>query len=95
MGAEILGISFDTPAEQKAFADSQGFPFRLLCDTDQSTGVAYEAKKGPDENFPDFPKRVTYLIAPDGTIARAWQVTDVKTHPDEVLTDLRAARASA
>ena len=56
-------------------------------------GEAYGAKKGPDEQFPDFPRRITYLIDPEGIIVRAYVVTDVKTHPDEVLADLHAARA--
>ncbi|MES4792729.1 MAG: hypothetical protein C4321_06830 [Chloroflexota bacterium] len=89
LGAEIVGISFDTPAEQKAFAEAQGFGFRLLCDTDRSVGEAYGAKKGPDEQFADFPRRITYLIDPTGVIRRVWEVTDVKAHPDEVLAALR------
>jgi peroxiredoxin len=41
------------------------------------------------------PRRITYLIDPQGRIARAYEVTDVRTHPDEVLADLRAATESA
>jgi peroxiredoxin len=53
-------------------------------------GEAYHAKRGPDENFPDFARRITYLIDPSGTIAKAWQVSDVKTHPDEILEEIRS-----
>ena len=35
-GAEILGISYDTPADNKAFQEGQGFPYRLLSDSDKS-----------------------------------------------------------
>ena len=55
-------------------------------------GEAYGAKKGPDEQYPDFARRITYLIDPDGVVVRVYVVTDVKTHPDEVLADLHAAR---
>ena len=76
-----------------AFAQKQGFPFRLLCDTDRTVGEAYGAKKAADEQYPDVPRRITYLIDPEGIVARAYAVSDVKTHPDEVLADLRAAAA--
>ena len=54
-------------------------------------GEAYGAKKGPDEKFPDFPKRVTYLIDKEGTIRKVYEVTDVKTHPDQVLSDIQSS----
>jgi thioredoxin-dependent peroxiredoxin len=31
----ILGVSFDTPAENKAFAEKYHFNFPLICDTDR------------------------------------------------------------
>jgi peroxiredoxin Q/BCP len=86
-------MSFDTPAEQKRFADEQGFPYRLLCDTDRSVGAAYEAVRGPDEKYPDFPRRITYLIDPAGTIAATYDLeasgADLSSHASEVLADLR------
>jgi thioredoxin-dependent peroxiredoxin len=88
----ILGISYDTPEENRAFAEAQSFPYRLLSDPDRRVSEAYGASKGPDEQFPDFPKRISYLVAPDGTIARRYEVTDVNTHPQHVLDDLQAAR---
>jgi len=62
----------------------------LLCDVDRAVGRAYGAEKGPDEQWPDFPKRVTFLIDPEGTVAKIYEVTDVGTHPDEVLADIQA-----
>ena len=58
-------------------------------------GTAYGAAKGPDEQYPDFPRRITYLIDPDGRVAKAYTVTDVKSHPDEVLGDLRQLAGAA
>jgi peroxiredoxin Q/BCP len=87
----ILGASFDTPAENKAFAEAQGFPYRLLSDVDHAVGRVYGAEKGPDEKFPDFPKRVTFLIDPDGVVRRVYQVTDTATHPEQVLADILSA----
>ena len=79
-------------AENLAFAESERFPYRLLSDADRIVGAAYGAQRGPDEQFPDFPKRVTFLIDPEGRIAKTYVVTDVAAHPEEVLADLRAVR---
>jgi peroxiredoxin len=54
-------------------------------------GEAYGAKKGPDEKYPDFPKRLTFLIDPEGTVRKVYEVTDVATHPDQVLADIRSS----
>lgn len=84
----ILGISFDTPEENLAFAEAQGFPYRLLSDPDRSVGNSYGAARGPDEQYPDFAKRLTFLIDPEGIVRKVYVVTDVAAHPDEVLSDL-------
>ena len=44
------------------------------------------------EPFPDFPKRMSYLIDPHGVIQRVYTVTDVAGHAGEVLDDLRDLR---
>lgn len=36
------------------------------------------------------PRRITYLIDPEGTIRLAYEVTDIEPHPARVLADLRA-----
>lgn len=43
-----------------------------------------------DDPYPDFPKRISYLIDPEGVIRRSYEVTDVDRHADEVLADLAA-----
>jgi peroxiredoxin Q/BCP len=91
----VIGASFDTVEEQKTFADAQSFGFRLLADTDRTVGAAYGAARGPDEQYPDFPKRISYLIDPDGVIRRAYEVTDVDGHADAVLADLEELQAES
>jgi peroxiredoxin Q/BCP len=87
----VLGASFDTPEENKAFADAQSFDFRLLSDVDRSVGGQYEAAKAPDEPYPDFPKRIAYLIDPDGVIRQSYEVKDVAGFAAQVLGDLESA----
>jgi peroxiredoxin Q/BCP len=84
----ILGASFDTPAENLAFSEAQGFPFRLLSDLDHRVGRAYEVSRDPDDKYASFPRRHSYLIAPDGRIRRAYDVTDVAQHADQVIADV-------
>ena len=85
-----MGVSFDTPEDNKGFAEANGFPFRLLSDTDRQVGELYQTKRAPDESSPEFAKRRTYLIDPDGRIAKAYRVTDIAGHPAQVLDDFRA-----
>lgn len=91
-GAEILGVSFDPPEANRAFAERYGFSFRLLSDEDQTVGEAYETKRAPEERGSGSPKRRTYLIDPDGVIRKAYRVTDVDAHPGDVLADLARLR---
>ena len=53
-------------------------------------GRSYGAEKPPDDPYPDVPRRITFLIDPEGTVAKVYEVTDAGAHPDEVLADLQA-----
>jgi peroxiredoxin Q/BCP len=86
----IVGVSFDPPEQNKAFADEHGFPFALLSDPDRVAGAAYETVRAPEESSPDYAKRRTYLIDPEGIIRRSYRVTDIAGHPQQVLDDLKA-----
>ncbi len=88
----VLGISFDPPADNKAFRDKFEFPFALLSDTDKSVGAAYEALREADDPYADYPKRISYLIDPTGTIVQGYEVADPAGHAAEVLADLEAAQ---
>lgn len=92
--AVILGASFDTPAENLAFADAQEFPFRLLSDVDRTVGAAYEVTRDAGDQYANYPRRLSYLIDPDGVIVRAYDVTDVAGHAQQVIDDLVALGAS-
>jgi len=89
----ILAASFDTTEDNAEFARQQGFRFTMLSDVDSAVGQAYETKRHPDEPSPEWAKRRTYLIDPDGVIRKAYRVKDTAEHPGEVLEDLRALQA--
>lgn len=81
----VFGISFDTVAENAAFAEKFSFPYELLCDTDRSMGKAYGAH---DEAKPDHARRISYVIDPEGKVAVTFPGVDPKTHLDEILAAL-------
>jgi thioredoxin-dependent peroxiredoxin len=83
----ILGASFDTVEENRAFAEAQQFPYRLLSDVDRKVGEQYGVIREPGNPLP---RRNSFLIDPTGVIRRVYEVSDVKTHPDEVLNDIVA-----
>ena len=89
----MLGASFDTVEENRAFEDAQGFGFQLLSDVDRRVGSAYQVTRPPDEKYASLPLRISYLIDPEGVIRRAYTVTDVGAHADDVLDDLAALQA--
>ena len=88
----MLGASFDTVEENRAFAEAESFGFRLLSDTDRSVGRLYDAARPDDDPLASLPKRHSYLIDPDGVIRRAYHVTDTAGHAAEVLADLQSLR---
>lgn len=71
-----------------------GFTYRLLSDEDKKVGDAYHATFPPDHQFAVFPKRISYLIDPEGKIVKGYKVTDIPAHPEEMLKDLQEAQGS-
>ncbi len=91
-GCTVFGASFDTPEDNNAFAEKFDFPFRLLSDEDKAVGTMYEVLRDADAPYPDFPLRISYLIDPDGVIAKTYDVTDPAGHAEVVLADLEALK---
>lgn len=78
-------MSFDTPAENRAFAEKFGFGYPLLCDVDRTMGVAYGAA---DSAAAATARRVGVVVGPDGRV-RSWEAkVDSRTWPQEVLARL-------
>jgi len=80
----ILGVSFDTPKENAAFAEKFNFNFPLLCDVDRKMGVAYGATDGKPGGYAS---RIGVIIGPDGKIKDAGKA-DAKTYPQDALKKL-------
>jgi peroxiredoxin len=58
----------------------------LLSDRDHELAKAI----GADRALLPLPKRISYLVGPDGTVLKAYPDVDPKTHAAEVIEDYRA-----
>ncbi|MDJ0750923.1 MAG: peroxiredoxin [Woeseiaceae bacterium] len=90
LNAQILGVSLDDVGSHKAFAEEYGLPFPLLSDADGTTASAYGVKTRMFGMT--VAKRQTFIIGPDGTIAKHYENVDPDTHSTQVLADLAALR---
>ncbi len=81
----VLGVSFDTPAENRTFAEKFSFNFPLLCDTDRKLGVAYGAADTPASTKA---QRVGVVIGPDGKVKEWFPKVDARSYPQEVVKRL-------
>lgn len=78
----MLGVSFDAPERNRAFAEKFSFPFRLLSDTSRDVAIAYGAARSRRDRFP---ARYTYVIGPDGRIVEALDTKDPGAQAAELL----------
>jgi len=80
-----VGISADKPEIQRTFIDTFELTFPMIPNIEKDIIDAYGAR----EVLGMTAKRKTFLIAPDGTIARTWTKVSVDGHADEVLGSIR------
>jgi peroxiredoxin Q/BCP len=80
--AAILGVSFDTPAENAAFARKYNFDYPLLCDTDRKIGMAYGAA---DDAKSGSARRIGVIIGPDGKVKEYLPKVSAANFPKEAL----------
>ena len=86
LDAVVLGVSVDSVESHKKFCTNDGLNFKLLADTQHKVTEAY----GSLTNFGvvKFAARHTFLIDPDGKIAKAYTSVDPEKHSSEVLAEL-------
>jgi peroxiredoxin len=52
-------------------------------------GTKYDVARPTDHRYADYPERQSFLIDPQGTIRKVYEVSDVAAHADDVLRDLK------
>lgn len=91
LNCQVLGISLDDEESHKDFAQKNSLPFPLLADTEGTTAVAYGVKT--KMLGMTVAKRQTFLIDPDGNIAKHYAKVDPATHSKQILADLEKLQA--
>ena len=84
LNAEIVGVSVDTADSHKDFCAKQGLRFKLLADTEKKVSESYDSLM----MIVHFSNRNTFLIDPNGKIAKIWTGVSPAKHSEEVLTAL-------
>jgi peroxiredoxin Q/BCP len=84
--AVIVGVSVDSTGSHKEFCARQGLTFKLLADTERNVSRQY----GSLTNLLVYKmsSRNTFLISPDGKIAKVWTGVSPTSHSAEVLAAL-------
>lgn len=79
-GAQVIGISVDSPAKNKAFAESLGASFPILSDSRRTVSKAY----GVLIPIIRLAKRTTFVIDREGIIQAILRKADAE-NPDNAL----------
>jgi len=91
--AVVLGVSLDSVDSHREFCAQEGLTFKLLADTDQKVSAAY----GSLSNLvvTKLSARHTFIIDPQGRIARVFADVKPAVHSREVLAALDALGATS
>jgi peroxiredoxin Q/BCP len=90
LNAEIIGISPDSSASHKKFADKYDLPFTLLSDEDKKVVEAYGVWKEKSMYGRKYMgvERTTFIINGDGKINKIFNKVKVPGHNKEVMEAL-------
>jgi len=91
LGATIIGISVDPVQSHGKFVKKYTLPFALLSDETRKVVKQYGAwgkKKFMGREF-EGTHRMSFLIDPEGAIAKIYEAVKPAAHAEEVLDDLR------
>jgi peroxiredoxin Q/BCP len=96
-GADVWGISPQGARSKRAFREKFGLPFTLLADEQHEVAEAYGSWVEKENYGRKYwgTARTTFLVAPDGRIARVWPKVKPAGHAGEVLAALDELGAAA
>ncbi len=86
-GAVVIGVSTQGNESHREFAREHGLPFLLLPDENGAIARSY----GVDTTG-GVSKRVTFIIDPEGKIAKVYDSVSPQRHAQEVLADIASLR---
>ena len=89
--AVILGVSVDTVESHADFCDEEGLNFKLLSDVGGNVSGKYGSLRGGGKA--SLSARNTFLINPEGVVAKVYMSVKPMPHSEEVLADLDVLQA--
>jgi len=92
-GADVVGISLDDVKSHAEFAQKYHVPFPLLSDADRKVATEYGVLTS--HMGMHYAKRTTFLINPDGKVAKVYQDVDPEKNSAQVLGDLAQLKAAS
>ena len=94
--AEVWGVSVLGTGSKQAFKQKFGLPFTLLADENHEVAERYGTwvqKENYGRKYWGV-KRSTFLVDPEGRIARVWPTVKAQGHAAQVLAALDEARSA-
>jgi peroxiredoxin Q/BCP len=95
--AEVVGVSKDSVSSHKKFLDKYHLNFTLLSDPEHTVIEAYDSWKPKRFMGHDYigTQRNTFIIGPEGKIAKEYIGVDPQTHVIQIINDLKALQHAA
>jgi thioredoxin-dependent peroxiredoxin len=87
LNAKVVGVSVDDTDSHAEFAKKYNLPFPLLSDKDGKVADSYGALT--NLGIIKIAKRYTYLIDPNGRIAKVYLSVNTSRHSQEIIDDLK------
>ena len=86
LGAQVIGVSVDDSASHAEFARKYHLPFPLLADKEGRIAASYGALM--NLGLIRFARRYTFLIDPQGKVAKSYLKVDTSRHSREIVDDI-------
>lgn len=93
LGAAVVGVSIDDASSHAEFAKNHHLPFPLLADKDGAVARRY----GSETSLLGYKiaRRNTFVIDPEGKIAKVYESVDAGRNPAQVIADLAALKGGS
>jgi peroxiredoxin Q/BCP len=91
-GAVVLGVSVDSPDSHKEFCTKEGLTFKLLADPGGKVSTQYGSTMQYQGST--MAARNTFLINPEGKIAKVYIGVKPAEHSEQILKDLAELKKS-
>jgi thioredoxin-dependent peroxiredoxin len=90
LGAQVVGVSVDDSTSHANFARKYNLPFPLLADSKGEIAARYDSLRGDGS----MAKRNTFLIDPEGRIAKIYLSASTARNSADVIQDLKKLKGS-